>query len=279
MSKLAVAALVLAVLAALAGPPSSPARAAGPTLVAAHRGGARLWAENSLLAFDGAVKLGADYLELDVHLSRDGELVVIHDPTLERTTTGAGAVRARSLAELRALSLKDRDGAVTTERVPVLDEVVRLAAAAQRQLLLEIKVDDRGQRYPEIEEKVLAVLDRHGMAPLTVVMAFEGETWRRVRELRPTQRVCALYSGRTLSAMGSTVERELEAAHRAGAGYVGLQHALITAEVVAQAARLGVMLSAWTVNDPAAIDRVIRLGIAMVTSDRPDLVIKAAAGR
>ena len=64
--------------------------------VAAHRGGALLWPENSLLAFRNAVGLGADYLEFDVHLSKDGEVIVIHDPTLDRTTTGAGPVRERT---------------------------------------------------------------------------------------------------------------------------------------------------------------------------------------
>ena len=278
MSKLAVAALALTMLAALVGSPAPPARAAGPVQVAAHRGGALLWPENSLLAFDNAVKLGAHGLEFDVHLSRDGEVVVIHDPTLDRTTTGSGPVRARTVAELRALFLKERGGP-TAERVPLLDEVARLAAAGRREMYLEIKVDERGQRYPGIEEKVLAVLDRHAMGPATVVMAFEVETWQRVRELRPTQRVGALYSGRTLSQMGSTVTREMEAAQKAGAAYVGLQYGLITAEVVALASRLGVVLGAWTVNDSSAIDRMIGLGVVLVTSDRPDLVLKAAAGR
>jgi len=278
MNKLAVAALALAMLAALAGPPVAPVRAAGPVQVAAHRGGALMWPENSLLAFDNAVKLGAHGLEFDVHLSSDGEVVVIHDPTLDRTTTGTGPVRARTAAELRSLFLKERNGPLA-ERVPLLDEVVRLAAAGRRDMFLEIKVDERGQRYPGIEEKVLAILDRHAMGPATVVMAFEVETWKRVRELRPTQRVGALYSGRTLSAMGSTAVREVEAAHRAGAAYVGLQYGLITPEIVALAARLGIALGAWTVNDAAAIDRIIGLGVPLVTSDRPDLVLKAAAGR
>ncbi|MBI4560644.1 MAG: glycerophosphodiester phosphodiesterase family protein, partial [Candidatus Rokubacteria bacterium] len=92
----------------------------GPALVAAHRGGALLWPENSLLAFRNAIALGADFLEVDAHPSRDGELVVIHDPTLDRTTTGAGAVRDRSLAELRALRLKDKDGKVTDQTIPTL---------------------------------------------------------------------------------------------------------------------------------------------------------------
>ena len=133
--------------------------------------------------------------------------------------------------------------------MPTLDEVVQVAARGRRQLLLEIKVDDRRQRYPEIEEKTLAVLDRHGMGPSTIVMAFEAETWRRMRELRPGQRAGALYSGRTLAALASDAPREMEAAHKAGVAFVGLQHALVTPATVALARRLGLTLGAWTVND------------------------------
>ena len=104
--------------------------AQGPpvTLLAAHRGGALLWPENSLLAFRNSVALGADFIEFDVHLSKDGELVVIHDPTLDRTTSGSGPVKGRTAAELKALRLKDKTGALTDESVPTLDEVVAVAA-------------------------------------------------------------------------------------------------------------------------------------------------------
>jgi glycerophosphoryl diester phosphodiesterase len=267
--------VALVAVAALMGPPASAER---PVSVAAHRGGALLWPENSRLAFESAVKLGADFLELDVHLSRDGEVIVIHDPTLERTTTGTGPVREHTAAELRALHLKDQAGAVTREVVPTLDEVVQVAARGRRQLLLEIKVDDRRQRYPEIEEKTLAVLDRHAMGPSTIVMAFEAETWRRMRELRPGQRAGALYSGRTLAALASDAPREMEAAHKAGVAFVGLQHALVTPATVALARRLGLTLGAWTVNDAPGIERVIQLGAGVVISDRPDLAI-GASGR
>jgi glycerophosphoryl diester phosphodiesterase len=245
-------------------------------MVAAHRGGAQLWPENSLLAFRNATALGADYLEFDVHETRDGELVVIHDATLDRTTTGAGPVRARTLAELRTLRLKDRTGTVTGEIVPTLDEVVRLGAEGGRQLLLEIKVDEAGARYPEIEEKVLAILDRHAMAQRVVVMAFEEPTWRRVRQLRPAIRAGALYSGRSLQ--GQRLDDVLDSCRRAGVAFVGLQHALLTPEVVAQARRVGLTLGAWTVNERNALARVIALGPAIVISDRPDLA-KELLGR
>jgi glycerophosphoryl diester phosphodiesterase len=245
-------------------------------LFAAHRGGAALWPENSLLAFRNALALGADFLELDVHLSRDGEVMVIHDATLDRTTDGSGPVRERTAAELRALHLKDRGGAPTAEPVPTLDEVVALAATGQRQMLLEIKTDDRKRRYPGIEEKVMAVLDRHRFTSFAIVMAFEGATWRRVREIRPDARAGALYSARALPA--AAIEPELQALRQAGIGFVGLDQRLVTAEVARQARLAGLTLGVWTVNERDAIERFIGQGVGVVITDRPDLA-KAALGR
>ena len=245
-------------------------------LFAAHRGGAALWPENSLLAFRNALALGADFLELDVHLSRDGEVMVIHDATLDRTTDGSGPVRERTAAELRALHLKDRGGAPTAEPVPTLDEVVALAAAGQRQMLLEIKTDDRKRRYPGIEEKVMAVLDRHRFTSFAIVMAFERETWRRVREIRPDARAGALYSARALPA--AAIEPELQALRQAGIGFVGLEQRVVTADVARQARLAGLTLGVWTVNERDAIERFIGQGVGVVITDRPDLA-KAALGR
>jgi glycerophosphoryl diester phosphodiesterase len=245
-------------------------------LFAAHRGGAALWPENSLLAFGNAVALGADYLELDVHLSRDGEIVVIHDPTLDRTTTGSGPVRERTAAELRALHLKDRAGAVTAEPIPTLDEVVALAAAGRRQMLLEIKTDEQRRRYPGIEEKVFELLDRHRFTPFAVVMSFEAETWRRLRQLRPDARAGALYSPRMLPASG--VELELQSLRQAGVAFVGLDQRLVNADVARQARLAGLTLGVWTVNEREAIERFVGQGVGIVITDRPDLA-KATLGR
>ena len=263
---------MLAVIAGSAGAQDKPA-----TLLAAHRGGALLWPENSLLAFRNAVALGADFIEFDVHLSKDGEVVVIHDPTLDRTTTGSGPVKDRTVAELKALRLKDRTGAVTEETVPTLDEVVGGGGAGQApHAPRDQGRTRRSARYPGIEEKVLAILDRHGMAGSTVVMAFEAPTWRRVRELRPDVATCALYSARTLARHvaggrardaargGRALHRRR--AHRGGRGGGGA------------GAAAGIGLGAWTVNDAAAMKRLIDAGAAILITDQPD-VAKTLLGR
>lgn len=263
-------------VAAVLGTATATAQGMIAPVFAAHRGGALLWPENSLLAFRNALALRADYLELDVHVTRDGEVVVIHDPTLDRTTTGTGPVRERTLAELQALRLKDRSGAVIEEGVPTLEQVVTLAVAGKRQMLLEIKVDERRERYPGIEEKVFAILDRHHFTPFAIVMAFEADTWRRVRQLRPDARTGALYSARMLPS--TTVEPELQALRQAGVTFVGLNQALVSAEVAKQARLAGLTLGVWTVNERDAIARFIDQGVGVVITDRPDLA-KELLGR
>jgi glycerophosphoryl diester phosphodiesterase len=268
--------LALVGLATLLGGATAAGQGMVASFFAAHRGGALLWPENSLLGFRNALALGADYLELDVHLSRDGEVMVIHDPTLDRTTTGSGPVRERTLAELGPIRLKDRRGVVTAEPIPTLDQVVALAAAGKRQMLLEIKTDDRRRRYPGIEEKVFAILDRHRFTPFAIVMAFEADTWRRVRQLRPDARAGALYSKRTLSATG--VPLEFQSLREAGVTFVGLQQTLVDAGVARDARLAGLTLGVWTVNEGDDIERFFAEGVGIVITDRPDLA-KAALGR
>ncbi len=249
--------------------------AGGPRpLVAAHRGGALLWPENSLLAFRNALGLDVDYLECDVHLTADGEVIVLHDPTLNRTTTGRGAVREARLADLARLQLKARDGSVTAEPIPTLAALLDLLKPGRAELLLEIKVGADRLRYPGIEEQVLALVRARGLESRVLVMAFEGETIRRVRELHPAIRTVLLIAQAPLQRKRVWPAGSVTRAGQLGAAAVGLNHRLIDADVVAAARPAGLRLAAWTVNNEADIRRMIDLGVDVVISDRPDLALR-----
>src|SRR5262249_59846954 len=141
----------------------------------------------------GARALGVDLIELDGHLTGDGEVVVIHDPTLDRTTAGAGPVSQRTWAELGAVALRD----APAERVPRLRDVLELLRPPGTPgLLLEIKVDTGGARYPGIEEKIVRLLGETGLAARTTVMAFERDTLERARALDRGLRLTALLTRR-----------------------------------------------------------------------------------
>jgi glycerophosphoryl diester phosphodiesterase len=251
------------------------ASATGPvTQVAAHRGGAALWPENSLAAFRGALALGVDALEFDVHPTADGELVVIHDATLERTTTGHGAVAEATLAEVRALRLRGRDGTVTEQMVPTLAEVLDLAAPTPVQVLPEIKTASGGRRYPGVEEKMLALLAARRFGERATIQAFEEATIRRLRELAPAQRTMLLVSPRRLEAARAEPLEAVRWAGDLGATDLGMDHRTIDARVVAAARAARVRLSAWTVNAEPDLRRCLELGVDIMMSDHPDLALR-----
>lgn len=241
---------------------------AGRPLIAAHRGGALLWPENSLTAFRGALRLGVDLVELDVHLTRDGEVVVIHDPTLERTTTGQGAVVGRTWAELAGVTVKR-----TGEGIPRLAEVLDLIRPSRARLLLEIKVGPDRSPYPGIEGKVLRLLDERGLAARTTAMAFDWPTLERLRALSPSLRLTGLLSRRGAEALGG-VRAAAERLARLRVDDLGIERTLLTADAVAAARAAGLTIGVWTVNDPDELRAALRAGVDYVTTDRPDLALE-----
>ena len=261
----AAAAVALLVLLAAA------ARAAErPPLIAAHRGGAALWPENSLAAFRGALALGVDALEFDVHLTADGAPVVIHDATLDRTTSGTGVVRTLPLEDLRRVRVLDRAGVPTTETVPTLAEVLDLAAAASVSVLPEIKVDPVRGRYPDIEARVIDVLRDRGLLGRATVQSFDVPTLRRVRALEPALRTMLLVSRVQMAAHVGPAADAVRWAREVGATDLGIDHRLIDADLITAARRAGVRVSAWTVNADDDLRRMRALGVDVVMSDRPD---------
>jgi glycerophosphoryl diester phosphodiesterase len=260
--------LVTLVLAGIVGIATGQSRR---PMVAAHRGGAALWPENSLTAFRNALALGVDLVETDVHLSADGTVVVLHDPVVDRTTTGSGAVRALTAAELSRLRLRGANGQVTDDSVPTLAQLLDLLGPAAIELLLEIKVDDRSQPYAGIEDRVLALVRQRQMAGRVMVMAFERDTISRVRALDPAIRTVLLIGRGQVQRERVFPAESVKWGVGLGTTAVGFNHRLIDADVVAACRKAGLRLAAWTVNTEPDIQRVVGLGADIVISDRPDL--------
>jgi glycerophosphoryl diester phosphodiesterase len=268
---------------------------AGPARprIAAHRGGAGLWPENSLLAFRGAIAAGADLVELDLHLAADGGLAVIHDRTLERTTTGSGRVAEHPMAALRALRLKAAGGTLLDEGVPTLTEVLALVAPSATDLLIELKDPEsearyvrRGgvvtprpvARYEGLEGRVLAALAAAGLTGRATVMAFTPDLLARVRGLAPGQATLLLVGRRDLRSARAAARESVEWARGVGAGAIGLDHVLLDAATVAAARAVGLAVGAWTVNAEADLRRLVDLGVDVITTDRPDVARRVLGG-
>lgn len=161
--------------------------AAYPQLIAhrgAHRGQSGNLPENTVAAFRKAVELGTDWLEMDVQMSKDGQLVVIHDETVDRTTNGSGRVADLTLAELRALD------AGNGERIPTFKEVIEFARAAGVPIMPEAKSP---QLYPGLEAKMIEEIVAAGYADQTVIQSFDAVALGRIRALNPNISICALH--------------------------------------------------------------------------------------
>src|SRR5581483_832306 len=141
-----------------------------------------------LASFERGLELGADWIELDVHLSQDGALIVIHDETLERTTNGHGAVRSHTLAELKQLDAGDG------QQIPTLDEV--LDWARSRGAVVDIEIKNAPMFYDGIEAAVVSSLARTGMTQQVIVISFDHVAVQRVKALEPRLVTGVLYVGR-----------------------------------------------------------------------------------
>lgn len=237
----------------------------------AHRGARSHAPENTLMAFDLAFDLGADAIECDVQRSRDGELVIIHDGTVNRTTNGVGAVAALSFADLRALDA----GQVwhIHQRIPTLTETLDLVRRRGGALNLEIKGESVEQSIGTAEavEPVLRGLEEPLRARL-LVSSFELPAVALLKERLPWLRVAALYSGREWQKkdmLAPALAMGAEAIHP-GVG-------LITAELIRQAHAAGLRVNVWTANRPATIRKLIAWDVDGLFSDYPERVIIARA--
>lgn len=236
--------------------------------IASHRGGALLWPENSLLAFRHALALPAEQLELDVHLTADNEVVVIHDATLDRTTNGRGPVRAHSLAALRAVRLRRAEG----EGVPTLAEAVALTRDAGRVLRLEIKADADGRPYSAILPACLAVLDAAGMRGRTVLMSFQPLSVVAAATAGGFLRTVLLVGDRAWRGMGPLGGIAL--CRACGAAELGVAIDELDAGAVAALRAAGLGVGTWGANDVPGIRQALALGLDAIATDDPPLALR-----
>jgi glycerophosphoryl diester phosphodiesterase len=260
-----------------------PVLAGGPLLIA-HRGGAGLAPENTLAAFhNGATKWAADMIELDVHASADGECVVIHDATIDRTTNGSGAVASMTVAQLQSFDAGYRftpDGGKT---FPFRDRGVTIPTLAQvleqlPEIRITIEVKKGAAQQPMFEaldrfkarDRVVAA----GMydADRTMFVGFHGATSASGEQLKAYLIRHKLVVGRFISPRCDVVQMCEE--------YRGRR--ILTRSLVRSLKRAGIPVHVWTVNEVADMHRLLDWGVDGLLSDFPDrlgLVLHERFGR
>lgn len=237
------------------------------TAIASHRGGAFLWPENGLTAFRATAGLALEQAECDVHASSDGDAVVIHDATLERTTEGRGRVAARTTGELRRLRLRGGGG----DTVPLLSEMLATLAGTKVAPRVEIKDDGLGRPYPGLVNRVLAELDRAGMRGQAWVIGFDAPTMAEAVALGGLAGVAWLLESATLRALG--VRGTVAVATSYGFPEIGVHESVLDAETCAILRAAGLGISVWGANHAPQIQRMLDLGIDLLATDDPPLAI------
>lgn len=252
----------------------------------AHRGGALLAPENTLAAFENGAALGADALELDIQQTRDGELVVIHDTTIDRTTDGSGVVASYTFDELRRFDAGYRftaDGGQTFPfrgrgiTIPTLREIfVRFPT---QRVNIDLKESDEGR-----ERRLWALIQEVGAEGRTLVASGELHTpivrFRRFSAGRVATSASSAEVRRFVLACACRGTRWLRPAYDAlqvPETHRGIR--VVSPRAVAAAHRLGLDLHVWTVDDAPTMRRLLSWGVDGLMSDRPDVLAEVMAAR
>jgi glycerophosphoryl diester phosphodiesterase len=250
------------------------------TMNLGHRGAMSLAPENTLAAFAMAREVGADGVEFDAQLSADGELVIIHDHTLERTTDGHGAVSNHSLAELKQLHAgRWFDARYSGERIPTLQEVIDLLG---NEMFLNIELKGGHGESVELPDRVVECVRRNRCEGRVLLSSFHMETLRRVREIAQDLAIGMLYSqplgsgphARCTSAPAAGSREPLGKDQIAGLRAEALhpEWKLAGAELVRSAHAAGQKVNVWTVNAEADMRNLIALGVDAIITNYPQLL-------
>ena len=228
------------------------------TAIWAHRGASGYAPENTMAAFALALQMGADGLELDVHLTRDGVVVVAHDETLERVSNGTGRFVDYTFAQLRALNFGN------SEKLPTLEEVYAMIKPTKLQINVEIKSGI--VLYEGIEKKILGIAKAAGMNERVIYSSFNHYSLMTLRQICPSAKIGLLYQC-------ALVDPWLYAQHIHADALHPFYPTLASPGLVEGCKKANVALHPWTVNAPEHIKSVLALGVEAVITNYPDVAI------
>ena len=237
----------------------------------AHRGSRILWPENTMVAFEGAVALGFEWLETDLHMTADGVLVCVHDPTLDRTTDSTGPVSAITTDRLATIDAGYHHGPRDDHpyrgrgaRIPRLEEVV--TAYPDVRMIVDLKTDG-------LVDELWRLVERHDLHDRIVVGSFSDRRLAAFRRRSGGSVATSTGPGRSLAAYAGAL------AGRAPRLADAVQFPVsvgplrpLSARTVASFHRAGYQAHVWTVNDADAMRRFYDLGVDAVITDRPDIL-------
>lgn len=228
-----------------------------------HRGYSGNYPENTMLAFQKAMEAGADGIELDVQFSKDGRLVIIHDETLDRTTTGKGWVRDYTLEELKSLDASFKfTGQYGVNQIPTLCEV--LDYMKDKDAVTNIELKTGVFEYEGIEEAVLNCVRKHNLSDKVIISSFNHYSILRMRKLAPELK-CGLLTDCWLINAGKYVhDLDVPCYHPAFRN--------LTPEITKEIKQYGLEINTWTVNTLEDFKNLESLGVDVAIGNYPELI-------
>ncbi len=220
-------------------------------IVTSHRGAGSLEPENTLRAMRRAIALGVDQIETDAQLTRDGHLILMHDPTVDRTTNGTGKVTELTFAEIQQLN------AGLGERVPTLEEALTLT---QGKVILQIELKGPGTALP-----VVQAIEAANAVDQVILTSFKHQWLVEARAQNPKLRTGALWGRLPTDVVQQTQHLGLHALH--------IWHEFIDQQLVNDAHQHGLLVRAWNTDKEDDMRRLIDLGVDAIGSDRPDILL------
>lgn len=236
--------------------------------VFAHRGASGYAPENTIEAFALAAVQGAHGVELDVHLTKDGEIVVAHDETIDRVSNGTGEIRGMTLTELKGYVFNKTHPAYKTAQIPTLEEVFAFLRPTGLHVNVELKTSEID--YPGLEQKCTDLADKMGMTDRVLYSSFNHDSLLRVKAIDPSLPCGLLYDAIMVRPFAYAVALGMDAIHPS------LWQ--LRAPGLCQAAhKAGIEVNTWTVNDPHHLRMALNAGADIVITNYPDRALKALA--
>ncbi|MFO8079611.1 MAG: glycerophosphodiester phosphodiesterase family protein [Armatimonadota bacterium] len=239
-------------------------------LVCAHRGRSGIYPENTMAAYEAAVEVGADFMELDVRATADREIVCIHDATVDRTTDGSGEVAEMTLSEVQALDAGAWIGSEHAgERIPLLAEVLERIAP---RLVVDIEIKQRG-----IAQRVAEIVRETDAIRRATVVSFDEDDLRTAKRAEASL-ACGLITSGTEDASIEDVRALVTSALEAGANFVSCSHRNLTESLVRECHLAGLLVMAWTMDEPKDIQRMIEMQVDGLVTNYPERAIGLLEG-
>jgi glycerophosphoryl diester phosphodiesterase len=236
--------------------------------IVAHRGFSAIAPENTLIAMEKAVEIGADGCETDVFRCKTGEIVLSHDNSAKRTTGVDKHITDMTFEEVEALDAGSWKGPqFKGERIPTLQAYLKLLKDAHCHAVVEIKMEG-------ITRQVLDIIKAEGMFENTTVIAFSGNVIREVRAMEPDISCAWLYSEELKGTEEERAKIIVEKVRATNAHIIDIAHTMLTKAILAELHKQGILVWAWTVDDPARMKELLEWGLDSITTNRPDLALE-----